>query len=66
VLINTTRLDLWQWYGDACAACGRRFRVDDMCVDVGRVGLDQHPLRACPACVPAIEQRPAWPMVGAA
>lgn len=48
--------DLWQWYGTACVICGHRFDPSEHPTDVGRIGLDQHALRACPDCADNDEQ----------
>jgi hypothetical protein len=48
--------DLWQWYGTACVVCGHRFDPSEHPTEVGRIGLDQHALRACPDCADQDEQ----------
>jgi hypothetical protein len=40
-------LDIWQWYGQACVECGRKFDRSESGERAGLVGDNQHAVYRC-------------------
>jgi hypothetical protein len=43
-------LDIWQWYGQACVQCARKFDRCESPERAGLVGDNQHPVYRCSNC----------------
>jgi hypothetical protein len=53
--VDPARLNIWQYFGQACVVCERVFGSDESVPAVGAVRLEcgTRPIRTCASCEPA-------------